>query len=994
MRPSYSQGMPFVRPSKAEGLELMSQLVARYRPLAAELAAPGSEYTETDTRVSFIDPMLEALGWDVRNAGGLPQRLAEVVMERTGHDGEGPWGRPDYRLRVEGSDVLPVEAKRPSVAVGHEAASAVQARSYGWSLSLPVSVLTNFHELVIFDATVAPLEADGASVAVRPGGRFHFEEYVDRFDELWQLLSHESISTSGLEEVYGYERPPRGESPFDVRFLAEVRSWRLLLARDIAKENGSLGAAEVGRRVQRLLNALLFLRVCEDRNIGRYKELLESATQNRLLASFRAADRAFNAGLFTVLNETSVSPAILRQVIAEMYWPRTQFAFGVLEPAILAGVYEQYLAERVAITEARDAVLEPKPELAHAGGVTPTPDFIVREIGSATLDPLLSGGIEPDLAILDLSCGSGVFLLDAFERLVATASQAGEVGLRERAALVQSHLFGVDIDGAAVEVAKLSLLLAVLGDDYLDPAVARDALPDLTHNIIAGNSVVREDFDVLLPEIASVAFRRARVSPLDLRAALGASYPAAGFSAIIGNPPYVRIQVMAEHLEEQLQYLQDARSGYLSPMANNFDLYQVFVERAFKLLRPDGRLGYIIPHRFTNLLSASAVRGLLSDRVERIVHFRELQVFPNRTTYVAIVVVGARSSSDVELDLVTDLDEWRSSRVCLHESISRADLGPGTWPMATAEQSQLFGQLEASRIARLGDPGWVNIFVGIQTSADDYYFIRPTPETADMDVVTFTDHTGVVSTIERALLKPAIRDQRIGPIDYNPAPDFQVIFPYDASQNPSRPRVIDSDTMRSSFPHAHAYFERHRQRLEERSVSPDPGDAYWAYGRSQSLGKLAEPKLIVRVLSLSPLYALDDEGLVVPGGGDGGPYYLLRPHPECPYSIDVIQAILSHPAVDLFVAVTGKQYRGSYASHRKAFLAQVPIPGLTDDQQQSIEERVVELRRLSVELRTETDTELARSLRDRRRHLVGEVEAVLSSAYGISQQLLSATTGG
>ena len=87
--------MPSARPSKAQGLELMTQLVARYRPRAAELVAPGSEYTETDARVSFIDPMLEALGWDVRNAGGLPQRLSEVVMERTGRDSEGSWGRPD-----------------------------------------------------------------------------------------------------------------------------------------------------------------------------------------------------------------------------------------------------------------------------------------------------------------------------------------------------------------------------------------------------------------------------------------------------------------------------------------------------------------------------------------------------------------------------------------------------------------------------------------------------------------------------------------------------------------------------------------------------------------------------------------------------------------------------------------------------------------------------------------------------------------------------------
>ncbi|HBD9578882.1 TPA: Eco57I restriction-modification methylase domain-containing protein, partial [Shigella sonnei] len=160
---------------------------------------------------------------------------------------------------------------------------------------------------------------------------------------------------------------------------------------------------------------------------------------------------------------------------------------------------------------------------------------------------------------------------------------------------------------------------------------------------------------------ARVAFRRARVNPLNLRAAIGPAYPAAGFSAIVGNPPYVRIQVMREHFSDQLEYLQNASSGYESPLAHNFDLYQVFVERAVKLLAPAGRLGYIIPHRFTNHLSASAIRNVLSKRIERLVHFGEEQAFPGRTTYVAIINAGPQSTSPVTLELVKDLTAWREN---------------------------------------------------------------------------------------------------------------------------------------------------------------------------------------------------------------------------------------------------------------------------------------------------------------------------------------------
>lgn len=988
--------MPFVRPTKEEGLRRVTELVARYRPLAAALTASDSIFTEAEARVGYVDPLLEALGWDLRNEYGHPQRLIEVVMERVGADASGvTWGRPDYRLRLGGEDVMPVEAKRPAVSVGQDSAAAVQARSYGWSLSLPAAVLTNFNELIVFDSRVAPSQGDAADVAVIPGGRFHFEEYITRFNDLWRLLSFESLVYPGLEAVYGYERPPRGQSPFDQRFLSEFRAWRQLLAQDIAAENPSLAAAEIGRRTQRLLNALLFLRVCEDRNISSYKELLESVNQRRIVAAFREADRAFNAGLFTVLNETTVSHNALIRVISEMYWPRTQFAFGVLEPAILSGVYEQYLAERVVLDNQRSVTLEEKPEVTQAGGVVSTPDYIVRELGSSTIDPLLIGGVPDDLSVLDLATGSGIFLLDAFERIVArTQADGTEVGIAERGALAKKHLFGVDIDGAAVEVTKLSLLLAVLGDAHPGPGTLQSILPDLSRNVVTGNSVVREDFDTIRPQVAQVAFRRSRASPLNLRAAIGAAYPSGGFSAIVGNPPYVRIQVMSEHLAEQLEYLQDSRSGYKSPLANSFDLYHVFIERALELLASGGRLGYVVPHRFTNLLSASAVRNGLGKRIERLVHFGEEQVFPGRTTYVALIIAGPASSEPVVLELVDDLPAWREHRTAETRTIDRAELGAGVWPIATAEQSALFYQLESGSIAKLGDAGWVQIFVGVQTSADDYYFIRPTAESATSDVVEFIDHTGVASRIERTLLRPAIRDQKIDFYDGQPVPDFQAIFPYDSGDNPARPKVIDFATMRDCFPNAFAYFERHRNKLQnDRAVTPDPGDAYWAYGRSQSLGKLDDPKLIARVLSLSPQYALDTEGLLVPGGGDGGPYYLLRPQPQCPYSVDVIQAILSHPAVDLFVAVNGKKYRGSYASHRKAFLATVPVPLLAEADRAIVEANVRELRQIAVALRSEQDTEIARTLRERRAHLVGQVESILSAAYGLDIDLVARTTG-
>jgi len=129
---------------------------------------------------------------------------------------------------------------------------------------------------------------------------------------------------------------------------------------------------------------------------------------------------------------------------------------------------------------------------------------------------------------------------------------------------------------------------------------------------------------------------------------------------------------------------------------------------------------------------------------------------------------------------------------------------------------------------------------------------------------------------------------------------------------------------------------------------------------------------------------LDTEALVVPGGGDGGPYYLVRPHAECPYPISVIQAILSHPAVDAFVASRGRMYRGAYVVHRKAFMASIPVPNLAREVCEEIENAVTEMQHLVVNLRNETDSSLRMTMLGRFQALRKRVNEYISAAYGLT----------
>lgn len=982
--------------SKEQALQQVKLLVNNYQRLRDELLRPGAKFAEADVRTQFIEPLLSALGWDVTNKLGLPVSRMEVVAERSQDTRDGTTvGRPDYKLRIAGKDIMPIEAKRPQVRLLDHSKSSQQARSYGWSLSLPASVLTNFEHLIIFDTTRAPSPTDSASHSRIPSATFSFSEYVTRFDELWKYLSYASLSNNGLEAVYNYEQPPRGESPFDKSFLADFRHWRQQLAQAIAIENADLSEREVGRRAQKILNAFLFLRVCEDRNIAKYKKLYESASAKALLRAFKKADKAFNAGLFTTLEDTRVDDELLMSIVADMYWPRSQYAYGLLEPEMLSDLYEQYLGEQIVISEKRQVYFEEKPEVMHAGGVVSTPQYIVERIVRETITPLLTLGASTrakPFTILDPAVGSGTFLIEAFQQIINAFEDAGfENSLSLRKNIAEKYLYGIDIDPAAVEVARLSILLLIIGNEDLDIGAADHILPSLESNIISGNTVVRGDFDRKMPLVAGDVYRRAKVSPLDPETSFSSTKSGSKFDAIIGNPPYVRIQELSRHYPDQLSYLQREDSGYESAQGHSFDLYQIFIERSFELLKPSGRLGMIIPNRFTSLLPAAPIRKMIGERIEQLVHFRENQVFPGRTTYTAIIITGPKSKAPFTLELVDDLERWKRGVPGNLQQVERSSFGPEPWPMSTSTQKKLFEQLQASAIACLGDPGWVEVFVGVQTSRDELYFIRP--RSRSQGIVTFVDDTGVETQIEADILRPAIKDQPIEMYDGQPEPDRYAIFPYRESDRGSQV-LLTTEEMKSKYPLAWAYFLRHKERLAPpaRSITPDPKGKFWAFGRSQSLSKMGEPKLIVRVLSLTPRYALDTRGLVVPGGGDGGPYYLLRPRAECPYSIYTIQAILSHPAVDLFVAVNGKRYRGSYASHRKAFLVKVPIPELSETEQSVIESNTKELQSLAVQIRAETDIALRNSMNSRRAALREHNEETLSRAYGLEAELLQAAT--
>jgi hypothetical protein len=240
----------------------LSELAKRF--LANEPSYVSSDYLESDARSEFIDPLLAHLGWDMENRSGLAPLLREVLREETlPTETKGP-KRPDYTFRINGVRRLHAEAKRPGVDIVKDSYSAFQCRSYGWSAGHPVSVLTNFRTTSVYDTTIQPHAGDDPDVALI--ARVPVGHLVDRLNDLSKHVGREAIKQ-------GYILASKTPIPVNSQFLAKIKSWRILLAQDLRNRHPQLPLNDCNDISQKLINRIIFIRMCEDRDIEQHDTL-------------------------------------------------------------------------------------------------------------------------------------------------------------------------------------------------------------------------------------------------------------------------------------------------------------------------------------------------------------------------------------------------------------------------------------------------------------------------------------------------------------------------------------------------------------------------------------------------------------------------------------------------------------------------------------------------------------------------------------------------
>ena len=992
---------------------------------------------EAQIRQHLIDPMFAALGWDVGHADQVAPQYAEVVVEES-LDDEGPRKAPDYTFRVGTLPKFYAEAKRCGVDVSIDPAPAFQLRRYGWNTHLLLSLLTNFEELGVYDCTVRPRQSDKASRARI--SLYHFHEYADRWREIWDVFSREAVWSGAFDQYAGSKRK-RGTSEVDEEFLKEIEGWRETLARNIALRNKGISHDDLNAAVQLTIDRVVFLRMAEDQGLEPYQQLMNLCDQPGIFTRFvrklcQRADEKYNAGLFHFEKEAGVSEApdritpkltvddkVFKPILQSLYFEHgSPYDFRLMPVEILGIIYERFLGKVIRLTAGHQAKVEEKPEVRKAGGVYYTPAYIAQYIVTQTVGvkiadrspAQLSGGkSKPPFRVLDMACGSGSFLLAAYQCLlehclewyiknrpagypkaVYQDARTGEwrLTIAEKKRILTTHIFGVDIDRQAVDVTKLSLLLKVLEGEN-EQTVARQlrlfhdrALPNLAENIKCGNSLVGPDYFVgrllLDPEEAE------KVRAFDWKTNFPDAMRAGGFDCIIGNPPYVRIQTMKEWAALEVEIYKEL---YRAAGTGNYDVYVVFLERGLQLLNSSGRLGFICPHKFFNAKYGAPLRSIVADgqHLSHVVHFGDQQVFEKATTYTCLLFLDKSPAKACRFVKVNELLAWRTSGAKTEGVIKAEQVTASEWNFAVGDGAALFERL-AKMPVKLGDIA--EIFVGLQTSADTVFVFKDQSAKGVRKVTVHSKELDEAVTIERDLLKPVVRS---GAIDrYSATATACVLFPYRLSGTVAT--LIAESQMKKAYPKTWAYLLRNKSLLSAREHGKFQATG-WYQLYPKNLNLWEQPKILIpyMITRLAAYYDPDDLYFVnVTTGGFGA---TVEPKWG---DMRYFTGLLNSRLLDWTMKRISTTFHGGYFAANKQFLVQLPVRSVdfSDKADRSVHDRMVKL----VDSMLALHKQLAAAKSVAKREVVqrqidatdAEIDRLVYGLYGLTDEEIAVVEGG
>ncbi len=968
--------------SKDEAKNKIGQLVERFGEQIASYKNAG--YNETLTRRDFIDPFFKALGWDIDNEQGYAEAYREVIHEdRVKIDGVTK--APDYSFKIGGGKRLFfVEAKKPSILVKDDIIPAYQIRRYGWNAKLPVSIVTDFEEFAIYDCTKRPYPSDKASVARIK--YLTFKDYITEFDFLWDTFSKERVLKGSFDKYVLSNANKKGTTTVDKEFLNSLDTWRTYLATSISLNNKQLDEDEINFVVQQTIDRIIFLRIAEDRAIEPYGNLqttLKGDYYDNLFKLFKEADQKYNAGIFDFkkdkISETlKIDNKVIKSIVNELYHPASPYDFFILPVEILGSAYEQFLGKVIRLTPSHQARIEEKPEVRKAGGVYYTPQYIVEYIVQNTVGKLIEGKTPDEISqlkIVDPACGSGSFLIGAYQHLLdhhknyysengkpskgkkdlpALAMPAyrqaghpitpeGNLTTTEKKRILLNNIFGVDIDVNAVEVTKLSLLLKCL-EGETQASIANQmnlfkerALPTLDNNIKSGNSLVDEDFyEGQLDfgnskKVNPFNWQRAFPSVFKSRTADNRhefkdqfklvehtenqakkltekfkgvqepmeEYGSGGFDCVIGNPPYVRQELLTDFKD----YFQRKYRVY----QGTADLYCYFFERGISLLRVGGLFGIIVANKWMRANYGEPLRKWLKTQdIKEIIDFGDLQVFENATTYPCIFIAGKGIRASAYMDVVnlktltfeSSLQDYvLKSRRTLNKDLL---LDIGGWNLADETEQLLLKKLRDKGIP-LKEYVKDKIYRGVLTGLNEAFVI----DEATKKKLIKEDRKSA------EIIKPFLAGKDIKRYQQLPSGKYLILFPKGFTNDKGKQPKNAWGWIKDNYPAISQHLELFQSKAKKRF---DQGDFWWELRACDYYEEFKKPKII-----------LPDIALRMQATYDTSNFFVVNTAYIIPLNDKFLLGILNSELTQFFYKRISSEIRGGYLRFIRQYLESIPI---------------------------------------------------------------------
>jgi type I restriction-modification system DNA methylase subunit len=513
-----------------------------------------------------------------------------------------------------------------------------------------------------------------------------------------------------------------------------------------------------------------------------------------------------------------------------------------------------------------------------------------------------------ELTICDPACGSGAFLNQALEFLIAEHTYIDELQAKLLDSafvfpnienqILEKNLFGVDINEESVEIAKLSL--------WLRTARKGRKLTTLNDNIKCGNSLIDD------AEIAGEkAFNWQKEFPH--------IFEKGGFDVVIGNPPYLRIQ----GLKDAYPKLTNFYDNTYESATGNYDIYVLFIEKSMKLINDKGQISFILPHKFLISEFGEGIRKFLAEQkaVDSLLHFEEHLVF-EVTTYTCILNLTKKQNDFLYFKYINPLE------INLPFDWSRMDttnLNSDKWNLMSQTKINLFEKLKKQPFT--AKDIFSKIFTGLQTSADSIYLIEGKIE--NNVLIGYSKSLDKTIEIEKELVKPLLKGQDVS--KYNPPKNtYFVIFPYWLENG--KAREMTEEEIQKQFPKGYEYLKANETELRNREKGKMDKEGWFLYIYPKSLSSFDQPKIITPEISLGTNMTFD-EGVMYHSTTIYS-FILKKP------SLEVYKfylSILNSSLMWFYLMNTGTVLRGGYFRFKTKYLFPFPLPTVPQNNQPFID---------------------------------------------------------